>query len=350
MRNVTKWAGTVDHGAGRSRSDAAGRSSNCATAAPGRCWWKCRWTCSARTRPKIGDTRPSYATRVGPDPADVERAAEVLAQAERPVIYAGQGVHYAEAWDALRAFAEEWQIPVTTSLEGKSAFNETHPLALGSGGRANPRAVKTFLAEAGRDSGRGMQFRADRLRRADAARQNHHPRHARPDGSQQGRGSPTRPDRRRPAHADGARRVHGGPRSRPGRSAPRRHAATHRQAEGRVAGRVARQARAQRSAHQPLSRAARTAPGGGHRQHRDHPRRRQPARPALAVLGIHHAALLHRLGQDDSTRLRPGPRHGRQGGAAGKKPASTCGATPPSASPAWTSRRRRASAFRFSPC
>ena len=101
---------------------------------------------------------PSYAARVGPDPQDVERAAEVLAGAERPVIYAGQGVHYAEAWDALRALAEEWQIPVTTSLEGKSAFNETHPLSLGSGGRANPRTVKTFLAEADVILGIGCSF------------------------------------------------------------------------------------------------------------------------------------------------------------------------------------------------
>ena len=102
--------------------------------------------------------QPSYAARVAPDPQDVDRAALVLAAAERPVIYAGQGVHYAEAWPELRAFAEEWQIPVTTSLEGKSAFDETHPLALGSGGRANPRPVKTFLAEADVILGVGCSF------------------------------------------------------------------------------------------------------------------------------------------------------------------------------------------------
>ena len=88
----------------------------------------------------------------------MDRAAEVLANAERPVIYAGQGVHYAEAWPELKALAEEWQIPVTTSLEGKSAFNETHPLALGSGGRANPRTVKTFLDEADVILGIGCSF------------------------------------------------------------------------------------------------------------------------------------------------------------------------------------------------
>ena len=101
---------------------------------------------------------PSFATRTGPDPIAVDEAAAVLSAAERPVIYAGQGVHYAEAWDELRTLAETWQIPVTTSLEGKSAFPETHPLSLGSGGRANPRTVKTFLAEADVILGIGCSF------------------------------------------------------------------------------------------------------------------------------------------------------------------------------------------------
>jgi acetolactate synthase I/II/III large subunit len=101
---------------------------------------------------------PSFKARSAPDPANVAEAARVLATAERPVIYAGQGVHYAKAWDGLRALAEEWNIPVTTSIEGKSAFPENHPLSLGSGGRANPRAVKQFLAEADVILGIGCSF------------------------------------------------------------------------------------------------------------------------------------------------------------------------------------------------
>jgi len=101
---------------------------------------------------------PSFRTRSGPDPAAVATAAGVLAGAERPVIYAGQGVHYAKAWNELRSLAEDWNIPVTTSIEGKSAFPENHPLSLGSGGRANPRAVKTFLGEADVILGVGCSF------------------------------------------------------------------------------------------------------------------------------------------------------------------------------------------------
>ena len=67
--------------------------------------------------------------------------AHLLVHAERPVIYAGQGVHYARAWSHLRDLAELLEAPVTTSLQGKSAFPETHPLALGSGGRAVPQPV-----------------------------------------------------------------------------------------------------------------------------------------------------------------------------------------------------------------
>ncbi len=101
---------------------------------------------------------PSFASRTGPDPAAVELAAAVLAGAQRPVIYAGQGVHYAKAWNELKTLAETWNIPVTTSIEGKSAFPENHPLSLGSGGRANPRAVKTFLNEADVILGVGCSF------------------------------------------------------------------------------------------------------------------------------------------------------------------------------------------------
>lgn len=108
--------------------------------------------------PEGWEHEPSYTARTAPDPLDIETAAAVLAAAENPVIYAGQGVHYAQAWDELKALAEAWNIPVTTSLEGKSSFDETHPLSLGSGGRANPRTVRTFLDDADVIFGIGCSF------------------------------------------------------------------------------------------------------------------------------------------------------------------------------------------------
>jgi acetolactate synthase-1/2/3 large subunit len=102
--------------------------------------------------------RPAPRARVAPDPRAAAEVARVLVEAQRPVIYAGQGVHYAKAWPALRALAELLEAPVTTSLEGKSAFPEDHPLALGSGGRSMPLPVHHFLKNADVIFGIGCSF------------------------------------------------------------------------------------------------------------------------------------------------------------------------------------------------
>jgi len=101
---------------------------------------------------------PVSRLRAGPDPDAVRQAARLLVDARRPVLYAGQGVHWAEAWDELRSLAELLAIPVCTSLQGKSAFPETHPLALGSGGLAVPGTVHHFLKEADVIFGVGCSF------------------------------------------------------------------------------------------------------------------------------------------------------------------------------------------------
>jgi acetolactate synthase-1/2/3 large subunit len=102
--------------------------------------------------------KPVVATRCGPDPDAVRDAAKLLATAKRPVIYAGQGVHWAKAWKQLRALAEHLAAPVVTSLEGKSAFPETHALSLGSGGVAVPKTVRYFLDHADVIFGIGCSF------------------------------------------------------------------------------------------------------------------------------------------------------------------------------------------------
>ena len=104
------------------------------------------------------DPTPVPTVRYGPDSASIEAAAEVLLDAECPVIYAGQGVHYAQAWDSLKELAELLAAPVTTSLGGKSAFPEDHPLALGSGGRAVPKSVHHYLQRADLIFGIGCSF------------------------------------------------------------------------------------------------------------------------------------------------------------------------------------------------
>src|SRR5436309_9036691 len=101
---------------------------------------------------------PVLRTRYCADPEHVKQVEALLANAKRPVLYAGQGVHYARAWPQLKRLAERLAIPVTTSLGGKSSFPENHPLSLGSGGLAVPRAVPKFLAEADVIFGIGCSF------------------------------------------------------------------------------------------------------------------------------------------------------------------------------------------------
>jgi len=104
------------------------------------------------------DYTPVMSTRYGPDPVHVKEAAALLAAAKRPVLYVGQGVHYSQAWPQVKAIAELLAMPVVTSLGGKSAFPETHPLSLGSGGVAMARAVPEFLAKADVIFGIGCSF------------------------------------------------------------------------------------------------------------------------------------------------------------------------------------------------
>jgi acetolactate synthase-1/2/3 large subunit len=78
--------------------------------------------------------RPVRATSPAGNARDIDAATQALLEAKKPVIHAGQGVLYAEACAELRQLAELLQIPVMTTLEGKSAFPEDHPLAVGTGG------------------------------------------------------------------------------------------------------------------------------------------------------------------------------------------------------------------------
>ncbi len=104
------------------------------------------------------DYEPPPAMRQAGDPADVRRAAQALLAAQRPVIHAGQGTLYAEASEELVQVAEFLQAPVMTTLPGKSAFPETHPLSLGAGGTSTTGAVHRFLTRADTLFGVGCSF------------------------------------------------------------------------------------------------------------------------------------------------------------------------------------------------
>jgi acetolactate synthase I/II/III large subunit len=87
------------------------------------------------------------ALRCRPDWEAVQAAAELLAQATRPIILAGGGVHLSDAAEALQGFAEDYAIPVAHTLSGKGAIACTHPLSAGIFGRYS-RIANDLIAAA----------------------------------------------------------------------------------------------------------------------------------------------------------------------------------------------------------
>ena len=92
------------------------------------------------------------------DPGDVEAAAKALCAAHYPVIMAGQGVLYGKATDELLELAELLQVPVCSTLLGKSAFPEVHPLALGSTGPTISGHAYLFIRRSDLMFGVGSSF------------------------------------------------------------------------------------------------------------------------------------------------------------------------------------------------
>ena len=72
-----------------------------------------------------------FASTPSPDSQSIEAALDLIAEADRPLLYVGGGAIAASAHDSIRLLAERYQIPVTTTLMGKGAFDENHALSLG---------------------------------------------------------------------------------------------------------------------------------------------------------------------------------------------------------------------------
>ncbi len=94
------------------------------------------------------DYRPVPVLRSAPDPVAVKAVVRMLLAAQHPVIWAGQGILYAEASEQLATLAELLPAPVAATNPGKSAIAETHPLALGASTQSRPRMYATHMAKA----------------------------------------------------------------------------------------------------------------------------------------------------------------------------------------------------------
>ena len=74
---------------------------------------------------------PGYAPPARGLTEDLEKAAELISSSKKPLLYVGAGAVIAQASRQVIGLAEKLQAPVTTTLLGKGAFPETHPLSVG---------------------------------------------------------------------------------------------------------------------------------------------------------------------------------------------------------------------------
>jgi acetolactate synthase I/II/III large subunit len=92
------------------------------------------------------------------DPRQIKRAAQLIAESERPIIMAGHGVVISRAWDELIELAEKAQIPVITTLLGIGGFPGTHELNMGMPGMHGMYWNNMAISEADLIMGIGMRF------------------------------------------------------------------------------------------------------------------------------------------------------------------------------------------------
>ena len=91
---------------------------------------------------------PGYKPNVKGHPRQIKDAAKLINEAQRPVIYAGGGIMLAGATSQLRALAELTGIPTVTTLMGRGALPDAHPLCLGMPGMHGNYTAVTAMQKA----------------------------------------------------------------------------------------------------------------------------------------------------------------------------------------------------------
>lgn len=103
--------------------------------------------------PRLANLGSFPLDRSGPDPDRIAEAADLLAEAKNPIVIAGGGVHISGATAELMALQEAVHLPVATTVMGKGAVDETHPLSLGVVGyfmakRSRARHLRELVTDA----------------------------------------------------------------------------------------------------------------------------------------------------------------------------------------------------------
>ena len=107
---------------------------------------------------ELFDYRTVKGYKSAGDAEDVAAAVRALLAAQNPLIYAGQGVLWAEASSELVELAELTNTPVMTTNTGKSAFPENHALSVGTGAGTMTKMAREFLDKADLVFGIGCSF------------------------------------------------------------------------------------------------------------------------------------------------------------------------------------------------
>ena len=95
----------------------------------------------------INSYKPPTKGYHAPSNSDISKAVEKLLTAKNPLIVAGQGVLFSRSTKELQKLAEMINVPVYTTMPGKSSINETHPLSLGAGVQTTTLQARKWLDE-----------------------------------------------------------------------------------------------------------------------------------------------------------------------------------------------------------
>lgn len=90
---------------------------------------------------------PGYQPTTKPNPLQIKKLADALAEAKKPVILAGAGVVFAQASSELKELAEKYNIHVANTLLGLGSFPGTHDLSLGMAGMHGSYAANMAIYE-----------------------------------------------------------------------------------------------------------------------------------------------------------------------------------------------------------
>ncbi|MCT9932683.1 3D-(3,5/4)-trihydroxycyclohexane-1,2-dione acylhydrolase (decyclizing) [Planotetraspora sp. A-T 1434] len=107
---------------------------------------------------ELFERRVWHVGRPVPEPAALARAVRAIRESRRPLIVAGGGVRYSEAWEQLKEFAERYGIPVGETQAGKGALPYDHPCAVGAIGHTGTAAANALARDADLVIGIGTRY------------------------------------------------------------------------------------------------------------------------------------------------------------------------------------------------